>query len=432
VLTGACAARAVPPVVTTPRYPDFVFPAVSNLAAPGVLSERLQRGWQFLQGGDLGNAEREFSAALKRSPQAPSLLAALAWVDIARGDTRRALTGFDRLLEREPSYVSALVGRGQALLELDRDGDALASFEAAVKVDPSLTDLQARIDVLRFRATEDLLARATSAVNTGRLADARDAYLQAIAASPDSAFLYRDLAAVERRAGETAEATAHLRRAIELDPTDARAHAALGELLEPGDPAGALAAYETARSLDPSLVAAAVLARVVDRVRALKLPPEYGAIATAAQVTRADVAALIGVRLEALVAQARPQPGVITDIRGHWAQPWITAVVQAGIMDALANYQFDPGAVVRRGDLARTVSRLLALIEALRPEAGRRWQNARIPVADVPPSHLSYPAVSTTVAAGVMALENGAFDLLRPVTGPELSDIVTRLQALAR
>ena len=32
--------------------------------------------------------------------------------------------------------------------------------------------------------------------NAGRFAEARDAYLQATAASPDSAFLYRDLAMV--------------------------------------------------------------------------------------------------------------------------------------------------------------------------------------------------------------------------------------------
>jgi hypothetical protein len=171
---------------------------------------------------------------------------------------------------------------------------------------------------------------------------------------------------------------------------------------------------------------------VRDRVAALGLPPEYGAIASASAVTRADVAALIGVRLETLVSQARPRPVVITDIRGHWAQPWITTVVQAGIMDALANYQFDPAAVVRRGDLARTVSRVLSLIAALRPDGSRTWQNARIPVSDVDPTHLSYPAVSMAAASGVMPLDNGAFDLLRPVSGAEAADVVGRLQALAR
>jgi hypothetical protein len=195
---------------------------------------------------------------------------------------------------------------------------------------------------------------------------------------------------------------------------------------------GALAAVETARSLDPSVVPPSTWQRLRDRAVALKLPPEYGSIPTSPQVTRADVAALLGVRLETLVGQARPRQVVVTDVRGHWAQPWIMAVVQAGIMDPLATYQFDPSGVVRRDDLARTVSRVLSLIAALRPEVARRWESARLEVSDVAPTHLSYPAVSMAAASGVMPLDNGAFGLLRPVTGAEAAEIVGRLQALAR
>ena len=106
---------------------------------------------------------------------------------------------------RTPAYVPALIGRGQALLELDRDADALASFEAALAKDPSLTDLRSRVDVLRFRATQDMLARAKAAADARRWDEATAIYQQAIAASPDSAFLYRDLAAVEQQAGQSAE-----------------------------------------------------------------------------------------------------------------------------------------------------------------------------------------------------------------------------------
>ena len=42
-------------------------------------------------------------------------------------------------------------------------------------------------------------------------------YRQAIAASPESAFLYRDLAAVEQQAGQSADALEHYRKAVELD-----------------------------------------------------------------------------------------------------------------------------------------------------------------------------------------------------------------------
>jgi len=429
---GACATRAVPPVVTVPRHPDFMFPSVPEGAAPA-LAEGIQRGWQFLQGGDLRNAEREFSAALKVAPGSAAGETALAYVEMAGNDADGAIPHFDRALTADAAYVPALVGRGQALMELEREADALASFEAALKADSSLTAVQARVDVLRFRATQELLARAKGATEAGRLDDARAAYEQAIAASPESPFLYRELAAVERKAGQAGIAADHLRQAISMDPGDARAHAALAEILdEQGDVVGALASFEKARLIDPGTVPASTLARARDRVALLKLPAEYAAIPGVPQATRADVAALIGVRLEALVARAAQRQVVITDVRGHWAQAWIQAVVRASIMDTLPNYQFDPDGAVRRGDLARTVSRVLSLIGALRPAAAAKWDTAQVAVSDVPPAHLSYPAVSAAVASGVMPLNGGAFGLLQPVTGAEAMDVVSRLEALAR
>ena len=53
-------------------------------------------------------------------------------------------------------------------------------------------------------------------------------------------------------------------------------------------------------------------------------------------------------------------------------------------------------------------------------------------IADVPPSHLSYPAVSIAVASGVMPLSGGNFELLRPVSGAEAMEVIGRLESLAR
>ena len=88
------------------------------------------------------------------------------------------------------------------------------------------------------------------------------------------------------------------------------------------------------------------------------------------------MAALIGVRLGALLARTRPRQAVVTDMRGHWAQEWILAAVRAGVMDTQPNYTFQPGARVRRGDLAQTVSRVLALIAASKPGGGEEVAGA--------------------------------------------------------
>ncbi len=435
VCLAACAPKAAPPpppLAGAPKHPEFMFPAAPEGTA-AALAGRLDRGWQYLQLDDFRNAEREFSTALKQQPTFHPGDTAMAYLAMAHGNAKDAASRFDRALQADAAYVPALVGRGQALLELERDGEALASFEAALANDPSLADLRGRIDVLRFRATQLMLARAKAAADAQRWDVAKAAYLQAIAASPDSAFLYRELAGVEQRAGQTLDALDRYRKAVELDPSDARSLAAMGTILEgQGDVLGALASYERARALDPNEVPDTVLALVRSRAALAKLPAEYRAIPSSPSVSRGELAAIIGIRLDVLVARALPRQVIITDVRGHWAQPWVTAVVRAGVMDTLPNYQFEPRERVRRGDLALVVSRLLTLIAAEMPEPARTWQGARVTVDDVSPTHLSYPAVSAAVASGVMPLVNGAFELLRAVSGADVFEIVGRLEALAR
>jgi S-layer homology domain len=101
-------------------------------------------------------------------------------------------------------------------------------------------------------------------------------------------------------------------------------------------------------------------------------------------------------------------------------------------METLPNYRFEPGARVRRGDLAEMVTRTLALIGAQKPRIAERWKGAQLSIADLSPQHLAYPAVSQAVASGVMPLKpDGTFELLKPVTGAEAVEVVARLEALA-
>ena len=432
VFLAGCAPKAAPAPPGAPKHPDFAFPVVPA-GAPSVQMQRISRGWQYLQLDDFRNAEREWAAALKQQPSFHPAETAMAYLSLARGDEKEAAEGFERALTVDAEYVPALIGRGQALLELDRPGDALASFEAALAKDASLTELRTRINVLRLSVMQETLARAKAAADARRWEEAKAAYQQAITASPESAFLYRELAIVEQRAGQSVDALEHFRRAVQLDPADARSLAAIGGILESqGDVTAALASYERAHALDPAEVPERVLARLREAVKLAKLPAEYRAIPDEKSLTRAQIASLIGVRLEPLIAKAQPRQVIITDIRNHWAQPWIVPVVRAGVMDTLPNYEFEPARRVRRGDMAATVSRLLTLIGALKPPLQKKWQSAQVRIADVAPGHLSYSDVSLAVAAGVMPLSGNNFELLRPVTGAEAMEVIGRLEALAR
>jgi tetratricopeptide (TPR) repeat protein len=434
---AGCAHKApVPvPVVTAPKFPEFMQPGVPPALANTPAANLQSRGWAFLQAGDLKAAEREFTTALKAAPAFYPAEASLGYVDLARKDPKAALPRFDRALQQRPNDAALLVGRGQTLVALNRESEALIAFEAAVAADPSLTDLSRRVEVMKFRGVEQNLARARQAARSGQFDEAIQIYTTAIANSPDSPFLYREIAAVERKTGNVDAALEHFRRAAALDPTDAASLVQIGEILEArGELEDAEKAYAASVALEPNPDVDKRLAALRARVAVLRLPAEYRAIDTAPEVTRADLAALIGVRLAPLLEGGgrRADAALITDVRSHWAATWILAVARAGVMDPFANHAFQPRTLVRRIDLAQAVARLLPRAVPRDAAQLKTWQAARLKFSDLTASHLAYPAASAAVASGVLSVgPDNAFQPSRPVSGAEAIDAISRIEALA-
>lgn len=436
-LAASCAkTRPVLPAAVggAPTYADFVYPAAAPDLAPPDVQERHATAWQFLQAGDARSAEREFNAVLERLPDFYPAEAGLGYAGLAKKDAAGALGHFDKALSRNAGYAPALAGKGEALLALGRTGAALEAFQGAIDADASLTPLRSRVDVLKFREVQRYVEGARKAADAGKADEARTAYLAAIAASPSSGFLYRELAAVELRSDDRQSALIHAEQAVALDPSDARALMLIAEIREAnGEWSKAADAYASVHAVEPSDATAVKADRMREKAAFEAMPAEYRAIHAAPAVTRAQLASLLGVKLEALLRRARASStAVMTDVRGSWALPWIHAVTRAGVMAPFPNHTFQPGGIVRRGDLAQAVSRVLDLIAAEKPRIAARWRDPRPRFSDLAPTHLSYPAVARSVSAGILApLEQDAFQLLRPVSGAEARDAVSKLEALA-
>jgi len=432
---AACAPSA-PPTVSpgAPRHPDFVFPEAPDDLAGAATVTRHGAAWQALQAGDLRTAERGFAAVLDRTPGFYPAHTGLAYLDLARGAYDESLARFDAVLAAAPGYAPALAGRGEVLLAQDRTDDALAAFEAALAADPGLAGVRRRVDVLRFRTLEAIVEQARRAAEQGQLDLSAAAYERAIATSPESAFLHRELADVELARGRLDAALARASRGVELDPSDARALQTVAEVhvaRQAFD--AALSALARAAEMDP----AGGAARRMEEVRAMaalaRSPAEYRAIARAPAITRGALAAVIGVRLEPLLARAAQREGVfITDTRGHWASAWILTVARAGVMEVYPNYTFQPAATVARGELATVVSRLLAIVARTEPALAERWRSPAVEFTDLAPGNLNYPAAALAVTAGVMSVfDNRTFQLSRVVSGAEAMTAIERVQELA-
>lgn len=435
---AGCAKPAPVPVLVPgmERYPEYPRPEVPpDLARARQATQSHDRAWVQLQLGDPASADRAFRAVLQRTPAFYPSHAGLGFTRLALDDDLGALDAFDRALARRTDYLPALVGRAEALLELGREGEAYAAYRAILAVAPDHPVAARRVEVLRLRALQADVAAGRQALTAGDYALAREALQRAVDASPESAFLHRDLARVALALDEDAEARARIARALELDPQDADAWALQGRLrARAGDLEAAVADLRQAVRLNPDLTGvpeeiAALEARIADAA----LPAEFKAIATHTTATRGDLAALLAHHVPALLDPRRPTV-LITDARRHWAQPAILQVIRAGVMTEYANHTFQPEAAVTRGDLAATVDRVLGLVARRAPAAAREWRDARLTFSDLRPAHVLYQPASRAVASGVLRpVEGQRFGARLRVTGAEAMSAIERLaQVVAR
>jgi tetratricopeptide (TPR) repeat protein len=434
VLLAACVEAPPPATATAPRFPGYALPAVpTSLAADAASVSRHQEGWRRLQAGDLRGARSVFEAILKQTPAFYPAEAGLGYVELANRKPREASERFAAVLTRDDAYLPAWVGQAEALLALDRDADAIAAIERVLALDPARDDLRTRLELVRFRFVQSLIETGQEARAAGRVDQARQVFEQALSRSPSSPLILHELTRLERDVGNLDRAEQYARQAVALDEGSADDQVTLAEILEArGRLSDAAAAYERAAAIDARAEWAERAVALRTRAKMAALPPEFAGIATAEQVTRGQLAAFIGIRLESLVGRAPAQvTDVATDVRRHWAAEWILRVTRAGIMPVYPNHTFQPGATVTRADLAAAVAQLVRLAGAGQPDLAR-WHAARPRLLDVPPSNVTYRAIALAIAAGAMSADaRGDFGPTRPATGPDLEVAVRRIERLS-
>jgi tetratricopeptide (TPR) repeat protein len=300
--------------------------------------------------------------------------------------------------------------------------DALKLYRAAQAVRPEDPVVRRRLPEVKLQVTERRVSGARAALAAGDSDKAAEEYRAALEAAPELSALRLELADLLVTLGDSAGAAAVLAE----DPVgDRQVLLRLGDLRsEQRDYAGAIEAYRRILGRDPKDTEAQ--RRALDARGALDLsamPEEFQRIPAAQRITRADLAALVSTRVSALGRVHGTEPEVAVDIAGSWARDHILRALSFDIMPVYPNHTFQPGATVRRGDLARAVARVLDLL---------RWPASPTPlISDMTRNNLLYESAGRAVSAGLMDLTAArAFEPWRPVSGREAMDVIDALARL--
>jgi tetratricopeptide (TPR) repeat protein len=413
VLIASC---APPPKAPLPDAEEYVFPA----STPGQLSpseaQRIEKAWRQVLTGDVQGAQKEMANVLAKSPGLIPAETTLAYARLRAGRLDEAAASFERVIARRPDYVPALAG---AAATESRRGDpeaALRLYRRALLGEPENPFLRQRGAELRVQVTERRVAAARAAAEAGRSEEAVTTYRLALEAAPEVAGLRLELANVLAAAGDLDGAVSVLRS----DPTeDRQVLLRLADLeTQRRDHAGALEVYRRILARDPNDEEAHRRSRELREALELEqMPEEYRRIATAPAITRADLAALVAVKVTALARVPAGEPQVAVDISGSWARSHVIQALSYDIMTVYPNHTFQPASTARRGDLARAVQRVLDLL---------KWPAGPGPSpTDMSRSNVYYYPATRVVGAGLMDLTPaGGFEAWRPVSGPEAVAVI--------
>jgi tetratricopeptide (TPR) repeat protein len=428
VLLGVVAAAALsaacarPPVPRPPETADFLFP----VAAPGELTpdeaRQIDRAWRDLMAGEVPDAEKTFQKLAGRKPDLVPAQTGLAYARLKLGRLPEAAAGFARALKVRPDYVPALVGAGATAQKQQNAEAALDFYRSALAVQPSDPALRKRVAEIKIQITEKRVAEAHAALEAGDSARAEQRYRQALEAAPEVAGVRLQLADLLEGAGDSSAAA----DVLEADPSED--HAVLSRL---GTLLMGQKQYERALDAWRRILArdsrdAEALKRSREAIAAIefaKMPEEYQRIPGAPRISRAELAALISVKVPQLEKVAARTPKVAIDISGSWAREHILSILSLDIMDVYPNHSFQPGAIVRRGDLARAAARVLDLFRV-------RGGSGAAPT-DMARANLYYDAALRLTGVGLMGVTpEGAFEPWRPVSGQEAVEVISGVARL--
>jgi tetratricopeptide (TPR) repeat protein len=186
------------------------------------------------------------------------------------GRTDEAMTSYRTALRLKPDLPGAHFDLAVALDESGRRAEALAEVDAALRLDPAYpeaTTLRRHLSDLAndsprsapsttaapgpARSVRDLVADGYAAIAAKRWAEAIGTFEGVLARQADAKDARRGLATALWQSGRPADAEREIRRALQLDTSDAAAHDLLGSvLLVSGRRAEAVDAYRRALLVD--------------------------------------------------------------------------------------------------------------------------------------------------------------------------------------
>lgn len=182
-------------------------------------------------------AERAYRRAIHIDDKLPWAYVGVASILMSRREYTEAAVFLAKALKLERNAITYTM-LGVALLSLDRTEEATENLQAALHLDPTYEEAYFNLGVIKQKTDRNA---------------AGSLFVKALEADPNYADAHRELGWLLNEAEPNPQAEYHLRRALELKPSDPWARVYLGNYLwKRGDISAAIPEFEEAINLMPN------------------------------------------------------------------------------------------------------------------------------------------------------------------------------------
>jgi tetratricopeptide (TPR) repeat protein len=420
-------------VPVPPSPPNLYFENLpQSLIAAMSLEDRIQAqdAWNNIRDGQLDKAQK---ALLKLGAESPLYAVGLGYLALIQGDYEAAAGFLTQSVAKSPDSPLGHLGLVQLYQKTNESDKAFNELREVLKLDSQNVWARDQFEALKKQKTDQAVADARAAAAAGDSNKAREDYLRALHYSPDAPDVQLALAEIYLKENKPGSALVHLEAAAAADRSNAKILEDLAATLEEAKQYDrALEIYEKLLELAPNNAKAkGEVEALKNRLGIFELPSKYNDILTTPAISREDLAALMAVKLRAVLGEAPAQPPIIVDVSASWASKFILKIASLGLLDVYPNHTFQPRRIVTRADLAESLDRVISYLDEHGHHLIRQIPPEKIQIADVTPDSFDYRTISQALSYQIMELfADRTFRPGQSVSGADAVKAIDSLLAL--
>ncbi len=366
-----------------------------------------KEAWRNLRDGEYKLAMENFQ---KSTIEDDMLFVGYGYVFLYQNKFNFALDNFNKTLEIDPDNILAAMGIGLVFELTENEKRAFDTYSELLIKFPKNEQINEKYRTLKKKKTEEYLSKAEDMENQQNEEEYIKHFKEVLYYSPELIEIKIKIADYYEKNGKNIQAAKYYELLISESPKNTEVLNKLGMLYEKMEKIDeAVLVYKKLSNIEPENIT------ISNKINDLKikffdnnLPRKFKDIFFKTELTKEDLAALIGFYFDKYLNSEGVKIKIITDIEKSYARKEIIKICSLDIMKVRPGHRFSRRTILKRSGFAKIITLLLDYLkdsEYLINFKPKDIDEITEPI-DISPIHKDYKLIKRLLNSNIMKLDN--------------------------